>query len=140
MRFILVDLLLLLLACIEVLPAPKAKPALVPDSEQAVEGIWSIAGETYDGAVVIRRMGPTYFLHYATGRHDGKGVHASASVGVGMLTGDVLAVSWVQGEGKLVGLTVYKLKGREMVGRWTPLPGGGFGTETLRFLATLPKE
>ncbi len=126
----------------ELLPEPKQKVPLAQEAEVAsIEGIWSVLGDTYEGVVVVRRLGQTYFLHYAVGRTDGvKGVFASASVGVGILSGDLLSVSWVQGGEKATGLSVYKVKGREMSGRWAPLPGGSIGGEKLRFLSGLPKE
>lgn len=79
-------------------------------------------GGTYTGTVEIKKKGDVYYLSWAIGP-------AETYEGIGLLEGDVLAVSYTGG------VVAYKVeKGPKLVGRWTLSEGADKGkvfTETL---------
>jgi hypothetical protein len=79
-------------------------------------------GGTYRGSVSIIRMGDTYMMNWVVG--------TEKYAGIGILEGDVLAVSYY---GTASGVVVYKVeKGGKLSGKWTlPSAKGKVYTETL---------
>lgn len=132
--------LLLCLAGTYGMPSPRkeeppritAEPAL-----DSLEGVWLVTNSAYDGAAVIRRAGDAWLVVYSTGDQKKGAFSLTTTVGVGIRTGDALAVGWSQGD-KSAGVTVYTLRGRTLAGRWVMAPGGGLQEETLTFLKALP--
>ena len=130
----------------EELPQPRPVPikeqmAAEPAAE-VLEGVYLVVSEKYDGACVIRRVGPTWLMHHVTGKvsaNDGRfDVGSAQTLGVAILDGQKLAVSWMQ-NGKH-GVTIYTIRGKQLDGKWSVFPGGGIGRETLHFLRALPGD
>jgi hypothetical protein len=69
-------------------------------------------GQTYKGTVEITKVGDTYKLVWAIG-------NAETWDGVGILEGDVLAVSFASG------VVVYKVEKGKMTGKWTVKEANG---------------
>ena len=111
------------------------KGALKAEAPRSFEGFWAVtgkeaSGKPYSGIVTIERKGEAYLLHWAM-------QGGTSFVGVGIRTGDQLAVSWavLRDETVLRGVNVYRIEGKTMSGRWLTLPGNGvIQTETLTFL------
>jgi hypothetical protein len=80
-------------------------------------------GKTYKGTVQIVKKGDAYYLKWAIGAGDNY-------AGVGILEGNVLAVSYYGG---ISGVVVYRVeKGGKLVGKWSIADGKGkVYTETL---------
>jgi len=83
-------------------------------------------GKTYEGTVEISKQEQTYRLKWMT-------PPAGVSVGIGIVKGDVLAVSYF--DGAMMGVVLYKIeKGPKLVGEWTVI-----GTEGHVYPETLTK-
>ena len=101
---------------------------LVPVSsaaQPAYEGVYIARGVDSDGkeyrrAVEIERHGDSFTVTWVSARLVGEAVVLEPSwFGLGIVTGDVLSVSFVTGE--TFGIIVYQasVDGRELSGRWT---------------------
>jgi hypothetical protein len=78
------------------------------------------AGKAYKGTVEITKVGDAYRLDWSLGGG------AETYDGIGILEGDVLAVSWG------AGVVVYKVEKGKLLGKWTtPDAKGKVFTETL---------
>src|SRR5689334_7451785 len=74
-------------------------------------------GRTYRGLVEIAKDDHTYRVRWTLGQ-------GGTSVGIGMVRGDVLAVSYYTGQN--VGLVMYKIdKGMQLTGEWAVLGADG---------------
>ena len=101
---------------------------LVPvssDAQPAFEGVYIARGVDSDGkeyrrAVEIERHGESFTVTWVSARLVGEAVVLEPSwFGLGIVTGDVLSVSFVTGD--TFGIIVYQasVDGRELSGRWT---------------------
>ena len=101
---------------------------LVPVSsaaQPAFEGVYIARGVDSDGkeyrrAVEIERHGDSFTVTWVSARLVGEAVVLEPSwFGLGIVTGDVLSVSFVTGD--TFGIIVYQasVDGRELSGRWT---------------------
>jgi hypothetical protein len=90
-------------------------------------------GQTYRGTVEITKKGDIYYLKWALNTGD-------TEKGVGLLEGNVLAVSYYGGTTS--GVVVYRVeKDGKLVGRWTIADGNGkVYTETLRLIGATAQE
>lgn len=116
----------------ELIPAPKLA-ADGPDHS----GVWLIHGEDrgnpYRETATIWRAGDLYVVHYSTTTDGEKGPVFTHMAGTGVYNDGSLAVTW--GEGKLTGVTCYRVSGKTLVGRWVMLPSDGKArTETLTLM------
>jgi hypothetical protein len=106
-------------------------------------GVYTIVGkigdDEYTGAVVIRKRGEAYLFQSITGTETEEGHSLGATVGVGLLDGKKLSVSWKSSTG-MIGVTVYEvMKDGALAGRWISLPGAEEArTERLTRIAALP--
>jgi hypothetical protein len=98
-----------------------------------LEGIYTVTGTQksikYNGVCVIRQLQADSY-HF---------VNVAGNVttqGVGIKTGDNFAVSWT--DGKLHGISTYRITGRTLNGRWTN--DGILSRETLTYLGDLPED
>jgi hypothetical protein len=95
-----------------------------------VSGVYRCTGSVgddkpYSGIVVIEKWGESYHLQW----YFPAGL---AAVGVGVLNGDALAVSYVA---PAVGVILYRLDGQQLTGRWTqPEANGAVFSETLTLI------
>ena len=79
-------------------------------------------GMPYSGTVVIGQWGDAYFVQWKMGNR-------TAAVGVGLLTGNSLAVSYY---GNATGVALYTIDDTRLIGHWTqPGSHGAVFTETL---------
>ena len=80
-------------------------------------------GKTYRGTVTITKKGDAYYLKWSLNAGD-------TYAGIGILEGNVLAVSYYGG---ITGVVVYRVeKGGKLVGKWSIADGKGkVYTETL---------
>ena len=72
-------------------------------------------GNTYKGTVEITRKGDTYHLKWSLSANE----HYT---GIGILQGDVLAVSYY---GTMKGVVAYKVDDDKLTGKWTTVDGNG---------------
>lgn len=98
-----------------------------------IEGIYSVKGtegdKHYVGACVIRNIDKdAYHVVCVTGK--------TVIQGIAIKTGDNLAISW--SDGKAYGITVYRITGRNMHGRWSQT--GIINREQLNYLGDLPED
>jgi hypothetical protein len=106
--------------------AAAQEPPDIPDIAD-IAGVYlcdgtGAGGEAYEGVVIIDKQGETFHVQW---------VFASEPVtfGVGILSGDALAVTYF---GKSPGLILYKLDGKQLIGKWTtPGADGTVFSETL---------
>jgi hypothetical protein len=98
-----------------------------------LSGIWHVAGETedgpYAGACVVTRVGNRYVFCWA--------MVDAPTIGVGLVKGNLIAVTWHQPGRSAKGLTLYEVSkdGKTMTGEWLQVPSDTQRrTETLRFL------
>jgi len=58
-------------------------------------------------------------------------------IGVGIREGDTLSIGWQKSDGRNLGVSVYKIekgdKGPTLTGVWSPYPGGGTVTDSLKW-------
>jgi hypothetical protein len=129
-------MLLALLTLTSVPPQPQTKeppPIVAPQKRVALEGVYVVVGTQngvkYNGVCVIRELQKDSF-HV---------VNVTGKVivqGVGIKTGDNFAVSW--SDGRLHGVSVYRITGRTLTGRWTQ--DGHISREEMNFLGDLPED
>jgi hypothetical protein len=95
-----------------------------------VSGVYNCAGtaaegKEYRGIVVIEKWGDTFHLQWIFPA-------GLAAIGVGVLNGDALAVTYVA---PAVGVILYRLDGQRLLGRWTqPEANGAVFVETLTLI------
>ena len=126
--------LAILLVSAFVIPAVAvAEPDL--DGVYASRGI-NPDGSEYHGAVHILRHGDRFIVTWMSPRAAGEGLLLElTSVGVGILSGGTLAVSYVAGA--TVGIAVYEIgQDGQLAGRWTTAGDDNVHSETL---TKLPK-
>ena len=130
-RILLLDIFLsVAMAC----GGPVADKKLVEPVVGDLDGIYSCVGiqkdKQYVGAATVQKVGDVYLVNWSM----------AGDKGIGIRTGDALAVSWVNDLGH--GVTVYKIEpGPKLVGRWAGVPGNArLHTETLHFLKAFPEE
>lgn len=121
-----------LFAALVIAPAAVAddKPAADPDKAPNVVGKYDCAGEDvsgakYTGTVTVKKTGDAYAVEWELA--DGQ-----TYVGVGVLTGRTLSVSWLNR--RLVGVMAYTVgKDGTLSGTWSVLgdPKGRVATEKL---------
>ena len=98
------------------------KPESSKPSERDLAGVYRCEGvnpdgRTYRGVVEISKDDKTYRVRWTLGQ-------GGTSVGVGMVQGDVLAVSYYTGQN--VGLVMYRIdKGIQLTGEWAVLGADG---------------
>jgi hypothetical protein len=98
-------------------------------------------GSEYRGAVHIRRQGDRFIVAWISPRAAGEALLLElTSVGVGIRTGETLAVSYVAGNS--LGVAVYQIgRDGQLIGRWTTAGDDHVHTETLTKLPNpLPSE
>lgn len=105
-----------------------AAPASVAAQEPAdIAGVYHCTGsgadgEMYRGVVTIDKRGETFYVQWAFAAE-------LSAVGIGILDGDALAVTYF---GATPGLILYRLDGDRLVGKWTqPGSEGMLYSETL---------
>ena len=104
-----------------------AGPADAQDDAQDIAGVYAAEGSNGDGSlyraiVVIEK-------HRAAFRMQWVFPTGASAVGLGILSGNVLAVSYY---GASPGIVLYKVEGPKLVGEWTLFGGGGvLSKETL---------
>jgi hypothetical protein len=98
-----------------------------PDKPQEIAGVYAGEGSNGDGSayraiVVIQKYRDAFRVQWIFPSR-------SATVGLGILDGDKLAVSYY---GPRPGIVLYKVDGTRLVGQWTLLGAGGMlSSETL---------
>lgn len=101
--------------------------ATEPAAGADIAGVYAAAGTNGDGSpyhaiVVIAEHEDAFRLQWIFPSRN-------AVAGLGVLGGDLLAVSYV---GSPPGIVLYQVEGDRLVGRWTMLGSGGYvATETL---------
>lgn len=110
-----------------------------------IEGIYSVAGDggnySYTGTTIIRKRGDGYVIQSQTTSFDEDGaiLGVGFTVGPATRTGDTLSFAWKFGD-KVTGLTVYKVKGNALEGKWVAFPGDGeYRDESLKRIGPLPE-
>jgi hypothetical protein len=119
---------IVLLAAIAIPAAAEAQPDL--DGVYASRGTNS-DGSEYRGAVHILRHGDRFVVSWMTLRAAGEGFLLElTAIGVGLRTGDTLAVSYVAGSS--LGVIVYQIgEDGHLAGRWTTAGDDAVHSETL---------
>ena len=85
---------------------------------QGIDG----TGKPYSGTVVIGKWGDAYYVQW-------KVRNRTVAIGVGLLTGNSLAVSYY---GNATGVALYTIDDQRLIGHWTqPAAHGAVFTETL---------
>lgn len=120
-------------------PEPKPAPVIAKDVGD-LSGIYYARGQqadgkTYTGVVILERKGDVYAAQWNTG--------GTTSLGVGVRQGESVSFGWaLPGEkGVMRGVTVYKIQGKKLNGRWTSMPGPGVVmNETLEWLRALEDD
>lgn len=107
---------------------------IVQKEEPVKEGIYlcngkQSNGERYAGFVLVVKREHGYILNWQNG--------LAQSRGYGVVDGDKLAVGWESGG--MRGLTIFRILGDRLEGRWSALPKGQ-GVESLTFKEPLPEE
>lgn len=111
------------------------EPPIVNTKRTDIEGIYLVTGSEkgvkYNGVSVIRQLdvSDSYHVVNVVGR--------VITQGIGLRSGDSLAISWSAG-GMSHGVTVYRITGRTLTGRWSQL--GQIHREELKFLGELPED
>ena len=98
-------------------------------------------GHEYRGAVLILREGDRFLVTWISPRVAGEALFLElTSVGIGIRSGDTLAVSYVAGSG--IGIIVYQIgPDGQLLGRWTTDGDDQVHSETLTKLADeIPNE
>ena len=99
---------------------PTREPPLAKTDWVGIYKISAGGDKGYVGTVAITKEGQVYQFDCVTER--------SHSYGVGMESGDVLAVGWHQVSEKIpkgiTGLTILRKKSEGIVGTWASIPGG----------------
>jgi hypothetical protein len=90
-------------------------------------------GSRYRGVVEIRKEADTYRVSWTMSQR-------ASALGIGILRGDVLAVSYFTGES--LGVVAYRMeKGGQLIGEWAVLGAGGLTRpETLSRMGMLADE
>ena len=107
--------------------ATVAGPAQAQDDVKDIAGVYAAEGSNGDGSpyraiVVIQKQRDTFRMQWIFPTR-------TAAVGLGILSGNLLAVSYV---GASPGIVVYKIEGQQLVGEWTLFGAGGvLSKETL---------
>lgn len=105
-----------------------------------LSGFYSVAGsdngKKYAGVCQLEKHGDIYVVQWS--------IRGNSFTGVGVRSGDTLAVGWAtptQG-GVSRGVNVYRIESsKKLVGRWSALPGNGLvATETLSWLKELSAD
>ena len=113
---------LVLLATPSTSRAQDRQPSAPSTSERDLAGVYRCEGvnpdgRTYRGIVEMSKDDRTYRVKWTMGQ-------GGTSVGIGMVRGDVLAVSYYTGQN--VGLVMYKIdKGIQLTGEWAVLGADG---------------
>lgn len=132
-------LALLLLCAIPADPTLKLPPP-TPDAANLC-GVYVVVprpGDGTRGTATISKAGDLYYVQWARISETDKGVSVTTMQGVGIRSGDALAVSWR--EGNVQGVTLYRVDGKRLVGRWVASPGDGEAqSETLQWLGRVPR-
>lgn len=114
-------------------PEKKVKPPNIDTSPKVLSGVYTITGKqfnkTYRGLAVIAETPSAFMVNYQVG--------IATYAGCGTIEGDKFIVGW--STGNRVGVTVYKIVGGKLQGRWTALPKDT-GTEDLEFKEGFPEE
>jgi hypothetical protein len=85
------------------------------------------------GVATIVREGDVYLFSWVIG--------STHMRGIGIRQNDALCVSWHTLAGGMHGVSLYKLEGTRLLGRWASTPGNArLQKETLTFLRALPAE
>jgi hypothetical protein len=123
-------------AIILILTAAAPSRAQAPDRE--VEGVYRCEGTNpdgsrYRGVVEIRKDADTYRVSWTMSQR-------ASALGIGILRGDVLAVSYFTGES--LGIVAYRMeKGGQLIGEWAVLGAGGqIRPETLSRMGMLADD
>lgn len=119
---------IVLLAAIAIPAAAQTQPDL--DGVYASRGA-NPDGSEYRGAVHILRQGDHFIVTWMTPRAAGEGFLLElTSIGVGIRTGDTLAVGYLAGTA--LGVIVYQIgQDGHLVGRWTTAGDDAVHSETL---------
>jgi len=125
-----------------VLLATAAAAGTPVSGEPNLEGVYAAAGVNPDGSeyrgfVHLLRHGDTFLVSWIFPQTSGEAVvFVPASVGIGIVSNGVLAVSYYTA--RTAGVVVYRIEedGKRLAGRWTVVDdGGAVHTETLTRLA-----
>ncbi len=105
-----------------------------------LSGIYQLSGQEgpdeYHGVLLLDKQDDgTYKMRVAT--------FGGSFRGVGIRKGDILSCAWAQpsGDGLMLGLTVYAIKGKILEGEWTTVGAGKMPrTEKARWIAKLKAD
>jgi len=96
--------------------------------DKEIEGIYYCFTDKAEYAATIKKANDVYIFQWSTGAE-----------GIGIREGDRVSVSW--SEGKISGITIYRIRGEVLTGRGVVIPGNGLlGSEEMRLIRRFKKD